>query len=227
MINTKNNSLNEDQLFTQILSSISKQIHEKMDLSSTQPILDYLPPKTIRNLLHFCFKPNDVFKLSNELANVYFSFPSLELALKEGKNLKVIKARPHEINLNKDQPYILDLEYLGAIIVNPQDISITSYPGIHQQVLTPVLEYIYSKDLWGVNGKWERFHKELMTIFNSKNLIQGECVIGKYSLKKEAQILENHSIIGDKLEDRFEIILPWTFSLSDLKKIKKVIEQEF
>jgi len=227
MINIKNNSLNEDQLFTQILLFISKHEDETMNLSSSQPILNYLPPKAIKNLLSLCLHPQNVREDISDSQNLFYTFPSLDCALKHEPSLKVIKARPFEVFLHKDEPYILDLEHLGAAIINRNDLSKKDSTGIHQEVLFPILDYIYSNDVCGENGKWQRFHHELMRVFNSKNLIQQECFIGKYRLKKETQVLESHSILGNKLEDCFEIILPWTFSLSDLKKIKNVIEQEF
>lgn len=122
---------------------------------------------------------------------------------------------------------IIDFQSLGSVYLAPFGKEWERGGEQHDHLLPLWLNYALSPDLWGPVGKWTRFHERLMNLFNQHNLLDGKASLGYYPLKEEAKKLESMGLQGTLLNKGFLLVLPWTFSLTDLNKLEAFVEQEF
>lgn len=96
----------------------------------------------------------------------------------------------------------------------------------NQQTLPYFLQYALSEEMWGEEGKWTRFHERLLKLFEAKNVLKKEPLPGYYLLDQKIQkTLEEAGYQGTNLERDYLIVLPWTFSLTDLENFEKIIRE--
>jgi hypothetical protein len=119
---------------------------------------------------------------------------------------------------------LIDFQELGMMAYSLKPLEVA--PHSADQLLPPWLEYVRSNELWGPQGKWTRFHERLQRIFETHKLLQNS-ETGFYSLTLNAEKLEKFGIFGTKTPTSYDLNLSWTFSLSDLEKIEKIVPQEF
>jgi hypothetical protein len=124
-------------------------------------------------------------------------------------------------------PVILDCPPLGSIVFHDSPPSSEKLLSVSGALLEAWLTYALSPELWGPNGKWIRFHERLVAVFSQRDLLKGEPLVGRYELHPRAGKLENFGFFGSLSEATYTLTLPWTFPLSALVKLEKVILQEF
>lgn len=98
---------------------------------------------------------------------------------------------------------------------------------LHHYAIPIWLSYALSPELWGPQGKWVRFDREMMKTLNERGLLKPGSTVGRYFLDLRAQSLSNLGFPGTISDDSYILELPWSFSLSSLKKLTQTIEQEF
>jgi hypothetical protein len=98
---------------------------------------------------------------------------------------------------------------------------------LHHYALPVWINYVMSPELWGPQGKWIRFHQDLSKVLSDQQLLMPNSSLGRYILDSKAQRLESYGFLGSNIENLYHLVLPWSFSLSALKKLIVVIEQEF
>lgn len=122
---------------------------------------------------------------------------------------------------------LIDFQHLGSIFLTQNKLNSTPHNQLLHLTLGQWLNYIFSEELWNENGKWSRFHNQLMNLFTQKNLLLNTSQLGYYPLRIEASKLESFGFKGSRIENGYLLVLPWTFSLSALKQLEMVILQEF
>lgn len=184
--------------------------NDPFDLSSDAPILSYLHPKMISN------------RLKHEVTSPAFS--SVEEAKKFLPNLKVIKGLPYAVFQAKNENCLIDFSPYGAIAISTD---IAGTPGEHQGLLPPLLEYALSAELWGPQGKWTRFHERLDKVLKEKKLLNEPSLPGRYPLKRSAaEKLVSNGIRGTNIGESYVLTMSWTFPLSALEHLIKIIQEE-
>lgn len=116
---------------------------------------------------------------------------------------------------------------MGSIYLSKSE-SFSPYlvPEVHHYTLPLWLDYALSPELWGLAGKWTRFHERLHTLFKNNGLLIDHDFPGYYPLKKEAHWLAKHGFHGLQTNDQFILILTWDFPLSGLVELEKVLARE-
>lgn len=187
---------------------------DHMNLSEEGPVLSRLPPFLLRPLPETALREShyhfEEFSSAGELRKKY---PQAEIR----------KAHPHEIYrfLSTAQTY-LDFEQLGCVALNNHPLG----KEIPMSRMGLWLNYALSPELWGTEGKWTRFHEQLRKVFEEKNLLEGTAVPGYYPLKSDARPWEKYPFTGDRNGNVYTLVLPWTFSLSDLGRLTAFINEE-
>lgn len=115
---------------------------------------------------------------------------------------------------------------LGTIVLSKNKIPYRPEPKLYWHTLPVWTNYALSPELWGSQGKWTRFHERLEKIFKEKNLLN-HSEAGYYSLKSAAASLRDHGFNGTEVDKTYVLVLPWTFPLSALEKLEKIVRQEF
>jgi hypothetical protein len=140
------------------------------------------------------------------------------------------KAHPHviwEILNQKPNEAILDFDDLGCVLLTLHKRQEKTELGVHHKTLPLLLDYVFSQDQWGPQGKWTRFHQRLHGIFEKYKLVSENTVPGRYPLTKRASILGSKGFLGTETTSSYVLTMPWTFPLSGLEKLEKTIMQEF
>ncbi len=122
---------------------------------------------------------------------------------------------------------IIDFQDLGAVVISRDTLNPENKNELFAHVLPHWLNYALSPELWDGNGKWPRFHERLSKLLKSKNLLEGQEYPGYYPLKTSAKRIESFGFIGSQLDKSYVLVLPWSFSLTTLKKLEEVLDLEF
>lgn len=195
------------------------------DLSLDGKILEKTHPKVLWAQLRLEEDP----KLNLEKPEIknwhYDCFSTLEEALKSYPELnEPFLGHPYQIfNLIKHpMTSIVHFPPLGFAILGQDPLKKRG----DDQVLPFFIQYALSEELWGEEGKWTRFHERLKKLFETKNVLKKNSIPGHYvlddSMKKP---LEDAGYIGTNFEKDYLIVLPWTFSLSDLENFERIIRE--
>lgn len=191
----------------------SKSDH--LNLSENSPVLAVLPPFLLKEI------PDGQFRETNYH---FEEFRNSEELMRKFPKAHVRKGHPHEIFrfLASSEQLFLEFGDLGSVAINHN----ASGNQVKKDRMSLWLDYALSPELWGTEGKWTRFHEELHKLFEEKNLLQGPAVPGYYPLKSDARSWEKLPISGDLSETCLTLVLPWTFSLTDLRRLKSFVNEE-
>lgn len=223
--------MNLNQIFSEFVLLQSQNKKEILDLSLNAPLLELLHPKMAKNLLGFMIDPKSKPEEVIVLGWSYEIFSGAKEAQNAFKGLTIKKGSVAELGIfihSETQEGLFDFAPFGvAYLCRGQHAQSNLSTSLAHYVLPSFLCYALSNDLWGPQGKWTRFHQRLDTLFAKYNLLSAQTLKGKYPLKLDAQKLENFGIRGSVLDGTYLLTLPWTFALSDLEKLEKIIIQEF
>ena len=133
----------------------------------------------------------------------------------------------HQFLETNQQEAIIEFPPLGAVVLSKKTLPEQHGSEIHDHLLPHWISYALSPELWGTQGKWTRFHARLQKLFADHKLLKTQSKIGYYQLVDRASLLQNKGFVGTSLEKSYVLVLPWTFSLSDIQKLEEIIQQEF
>ena len=218
----------ESEFSDQLLAQTHNEF--PLDLTLDGPIMTKLHPKLIWTKLLFMHKQemasgvkipgwNHASFVNAQAANA--SFPQIKQQF-VGKPYSVFKFLE-----NCTQDAIIDFPPLGAIVLSKSKLLPQNGNELHHYLLPIWTNYAVSPELWGPQGKWTQFHARLQTLFTKHNLLRAPTSLGYYSLAAQASLLGKHGYCGSSVDNTYLLVLPWTFSLGDLKKLEDIIQQEF
>lgn len=219
-----------DSLFSELMLLQSKGSLNEFDLRMDGPGMNVIHPQVLRSLLVYLAdssaKPRQVL------------IPGWNYQI--FTNLDDLRAEYESVTLQKGEPWAMaefmksttklsafDFGPLGIALLSREALPTREGNALPNHILPPFLSYALSADLWGPNGKWTRFHERLHTQFDKLDLLKGASSPGRYVLKGEAQKLELKGIFGTPENGHYILTLPWTFSLTALLELERVLSQEF
>ncbi len=202
-----------------------------VDLTIDGPVMDQLHPKLIWTKLLMKYKPDSEpvkieipgwnYACFEDLAAAEKSFPHIEMKF-VGKPWSI-----HQfLELNLEEA-IIEFAPLGTVVLSKNTLTHKSGSETHDHLLPHWLSYALSPELWGTQGKWNRLHARLQKLFEDHKLLKSQSKIGYYHLVDKASLLQEKGFVGTSLEKSYVLVLPWTFSLSDMEKLEEIIQQEF
>lgn len=215
--------------FAKALLTLNKD-HNSWDLTLDGPLSSADHPKIIWA------------RLQSELGNVtefpavtipdwyYETFEEKARALEKFPDAISFRGQPHNIFMwleSKSPLAVVDFDDLGAIVLSKNLLEQKPNQDLQGFCLATWSHYALSPELWGPVGKWTRFHRRLIDLFESKSLQGGNCLPGYYTLLPHASKLKEHGFSGTHLDKSYLLVLPWTFSLSALEKLERIVRQEF
>jgi hypothetical protein len=226
MLRTKNlseseeNSLLSQELFTHLESAATS-----LDLTPSAPLFTLEHPGLIKTkILHHLGKLTSECALSHH--GYYFEhYQTQAMALNHHCELSIVRGFPFEVFrlLEKSNEALLDFDHLGvAYLSRTPLLKTTDRNTLSHHLLSQWLDYALSPELWGVNGKWTRFHARLHDLFIQSGLLMEKDYPGCYILKPEGAKLTAHGFMGLSEPDRFQLVLPWDFSLSNLITLERL-----
>lgn len=200
-------------LSEKLLGQIS-QNDRQLFLSEKAPVLSFLPP----------FLLQEVRVGEKDTQYSFESFEGREALLKAFPGVKITKGHPKEIYrfLTANEDAFLDFDQLGVIRLSRNPAQTTPMDA----KMSRWLDYALSPELWGPEGKWTRFHEQLHKLFEKHNLLERTSVPGYYPLKSNAFPWEKYPLVGDLSGSTFTLVLSWTFSLSELRKLESIFHEE-
>jgi hypothetical protein len=215
--------------FDELVLNESKKQFKEHHLTATAPIFDIIHPALLKALkeLHQGSKPAVARPGTSDL---HFSYFEDSQQAREFIDAPVFRGLPWavgEVIQHPKLPVILNFDPIGAVVLTSKTLERPESDAPSQYLLPIWLNYAMSPELWAVQGKWMRFHQRLIKIFEDKNLISGSSLPGFYPLRVHAQKLENFGFFGSLDKETYSLYLPWSFSLSALDKLEKIILQEF
>jgi len=162
------------------------------------------------------------------LPETFFGFhwetsSSLEEAQKKYPALKVSKGKPCDLHrwMHSKTPMIFDFTPLGILVL---EVSLPcKNPDLLDHSMAVWFNYATSIELWGPQGKWNRFHERLLVLFNRHNLLVEQSYPGFYRLDPKTNWISSHGFVGDLLPNELQITFPWDFPLSAIVKLEKLI----
>ncbi len=161
----------------------------------------------------------------------YDCFPTIQDAQKKYPAITVgIKGRPSDLFQFVESGHsegVIDFSPVGAIVLSKNKLKSEFQNVAHWHELPLWFNYALSPELWGPQGKLTRFHAQLSKLFSDHKLLKKSDAPGFYVLNEKAQLIEKHGFQGTKQEGSYILSLPWTFPLSGLNKLEKIIQQEF
>jgi hypothetical protein len=167
------------------------------------------------------------------LGGRYFkAYPSPEEARKAYPSIQThFYGQPwavHRFLLSGNEDAIIDFGPLGTAVLGHHKLPDKSQHPYQNRLLSAWLPYALSPELWGPMGKWTRFHARLRDLFLRHDLFLDLVTDAPayYALKSKAEILREHGFVGSSLDKSYLIVLPWTFSLSGLEKLERIVQQE-
>ncbi len=198
--------MKEDQSLPEMLLKQMEKKSDVINLSASAAVLEFLPPFLLKNTP------------SSSPQDAQFSFSPII----KSPNLR--KGRPVEIHrfLSGMEDIELDFEQLGCVRISRK---LHTEP-LNDERMGRWLNYALSPELWGTEGKWPRFHERLVRLFEKYNLLDGPPLPGQYPLKSEARDWKKSPFRGDLSGKTYTLLLPWTFSLTDLKRIESFLNEE-
>lgn len=210
-----------------------KQVNDEFphDLTMDGPIMHKLHPQIIWRKLQFQhgleieppMRELHGWKISyfSNTAEAEKTYPEIQ---------QVFVGRPWSLNQflqGQFESAIIDFPPLGTVVISHNELPPEKEIGLHHHLLSPWLSYALSPELWGAQGKWTLFHARLHQTLKEHNLLDGADSVGYYPLKEQARALESLGFQGTNLEKSYVLVLPWTFSLTELEKLEAIIRQEF
>jgi hypothetical protein len=219
----------ENEFSDELLKQIADE--SKLDLTIDGPILSKLPPKLIWAKLQHKHDPS-LTPQDITIPGYFFDcFENVTEAKKEYPqvNLEFV-GRPWTIfqfRESNEEKAIVDFPSLGAVLLSKKEIQGSKTNELWWHQLPLWISYALGPELWGAQGKWTRFHERLHGLLNEKNLLDGPSSPGYYTLKGKASILKDYGFEGTSLDKSYLIVLPWTFSLTSLERLEKLIRQEY
>lgn len=216
-----------NQVFSETLLRDVKNRKTTHDLKYRAPIFDLLHPKLIEAKLNYLNNPEQE---PTSLAIAGWNYYPLANIEEAPAGFQKIYGQPFEIGkILKDdiQEAVIDFSPLGAVLLSRSPQDVVASQGIHQHLIPVWMNYVLSAELWGNQGKWTRFHERLHGLFEKHGLLKGQDYPGYYPLDLRAQRLEEFGYQGTVQDGIYTITLPWTFPLTALQHLEKVIDQEF
>ena len=199
---------------SQILLSQLDRKNDVLDLTEKAPVLSFLPP----------FLLQEMPVVAKETQYSFQSFANEDELLKAFPGSDIQRGHPKEIYrfLSGNEDVFLNFDQLGLVRLsrNKSETPQTDFR------MARWLDYALSPELWGPEGKWTRFHEHLHKLFEKHNLLERFSVPGYYPLKSNARLWEKYPLIGDLSGNTFALVLPWTFSLTDLRKLEALLNEE-
>ncbi len=188
---------------------------DHLDLTENAPVLEFLPP--------FLLKENPSAPLPESQFG-FCSFPTHEKLLEKYPEAIIKRGHPKEIYrfLKGSGDAALNFDQLGFVYIS-RDMTLGSDDNLRMKAW---LNYALSPELWGPEGKWTRFHERLHNLLEKRKMLEGPSLPGYYPLKVNARSWETLPVKGDLTTESYNMVLPWTFSLSDLKKIESLFNEE-
>lgn len=217
--------------FTEQLLHDSKE-ELLFDLRMDGPLFSKDHPKVIWARLQQKYTPETFTSTSLQIPGwSYDCFLNVQEAQAKYPGITVkINGKPSDIFKFIKAGYedaIVDFQPVGAIVLSRKMLHIEFKNMVHWHELPIWFNYALSPELWGPQGKWIRFHERLRKLFIEHNLLKTSDTPGLYVLEESAKIIERHGFQGTILDGCYTLSLPWTFPLSGLNKLEKVIQQEF
>jgi hypothetical protein len=222
--------LDLSQDYSALVMQEAKKKSSGYSLVPETPLFDIIHPALLKTLKELTLRPDltpSPFVSPRHFATFYAN--AEEARLLTGSPVRL--GQPWvmgEVILEDRLPLIIDFDPIGAVLFTATEPEKRSESeGIHQFLLPVWLNYAMSPELWSEQGKWPRFHRRLEQVFNQQGLLQGPARPGHYQLISEARKLENFGFFGRLDQDSYALTLPWSFPLSALTELEKVILQEF
>lgn len=203
------------------------QTEETYDLSLDGDLWSMIHPKIILARLKFENQLPD----SVSIPGFYYEcFENLTAATLAHPDITLnFEGRPWTIKKfldSNETDAIIYFRELGTIVLSKNEIPYRPQPKLFWHTLPLWTNYALSPELWGTQGKWTRFHDRLETLFKEKDLLISSST-GYYSLKSTASKLREHGYHGTDVDKTYVLVLPWTFPLTGLEKLEKIVRQEF
>jgi hypothetical protein len=199
---------------SQILLEQTKNKPEGLVLRYEAPVLPFLPPFLLKDIPEGQIREIDYhFEVFEKPADLKKKFPKAHL--RRGHPCEI-----HQFLSGSDM--FLDFDQLGCVSLSHE----ASGERLPISKMGRWLDYALSPELWGTEGKWNRFHERLHKLFENQNLLEGIDLPGYYPLKSDACSWEKLPLQGDHQNGVFALILPWTFSLTDLRKLESLVNEE-
>lgn len=219
----------ESEFSETLKSEVRDEIN--FDLTLEGPLLTRQHPKVLWAKLQYENNPGQEITYSLIHNWHYACFKTVEDASSSFPEIQMqFVGRPWAINKflsSNESAAIINFEDMGAVVLSKSELSVPSRSTLQDHTLTAWLSYALSPELWGPIGKWTRFHEILHGLFQKHDLLGAEDSIGYYPLKHKAEILLEAGFRGTNLDKMYLLVLPWTFSLSALKKLEQKVQQEF
>ncbi len=203
---------------TSLASILLEQLDQKNDqllLTENAPVLEFLPPFLLKETF-----PSPV----QDTQFGFCSFPSEERLLEKFPTAVIKRGHPKEVYLflKGSGDAAFNFDQLGFVYLSRNvDLGCAEDGKLREW-----LNYALSPELWGPEGKWTRFHERLHNLLEKHKLLEGSSLPGHYPLKLNARSWEKLPIQGDLTSDSYNLVLPWTFSLTDLKKVESLLNGE-
>jgi hypothetical protein len=202
-----------------------------VDLTIEGPVMEELHPKLIWAKLLMKYQPDAGpakivipdwnYACFSDLIAAEKSFPQIGMKF-IGKPWSV-----HQFLETNQQEAIIEFPPLGAVVLSKKTLPEQHGSEIHDHLLPHWISYALSPELWAAQGKWTRLHARLQKLFEDHKLLETQSKIGYYQLVDKAYILKDKGFVGTSLEKSYVLVVPWTFSLSDMQKLEEIIQQEF
>lgn len=203
------------------------QTEDSFDLSLDGALWSMLHPKIILARLKFENQlpeqvsiPGFYYECFGNLTDATLAHPDINLNF-EGRPWTIKKFLE-----SGESDAIVYFRELGTIVLSKNEIPYRPEPKLYWHTLPLWTIYALSPELWGPQGKWTRFHDRLEKLFTEKNLLINSTT-GYYSLKSGSSKLREHGFHGTEVDKTYVLVLPWTFPLSALEKLEKIVRQEF
>ncbi len=200
------------------------------DLRADAPLFNIQHPLALKARLQFENEADATPpKLSIPGWNLY-CFRHADDLRKLNLTTDIITARPHLVfKALQNNPSLLAFDFfdLGAFLLSKNELHLKEEMGIHLYTLPYWAYYAVSPEIWGTQGKWIRFHERLQLLFAKFNLSSSASCPGQYHLKPEAQKLEVFGFFGTLEKEHYTLTFPWTFPLTGLIQLEKIVAQEF
>jgi hypothetical protein len=202
-----------------------------VNLTMDGPISHLIHPKVLWATLQFQNNPQQETPSLSITGWNYDCFKNPAEATEKYPHISVhFTGRPWKIYqflVGGQREAIIDFQDLGAVVISRDTLNPENKNELFAHVLPHWLNYALSPELWDIKGKWPRFHERLLELLKTKNLLEGQEYPGYYPLKTSAKRLESFGFIGSQLDKSYVLVLPWSFSLTTLKKLEEVLDLEF
>lgn len=214
-----------EELMTQTKS------HAMSDLTIDGPIMNQLHPKLIWAKLLMKYQPDseptkieipgwNSASFANQ-AEAEKSFPQIQMKF-VGRPWSI-----HQFLKTNQAEAIINFPPLGTVVLSRNLLIHEKGRELHDYLMPHWLNYALSPELWGPHSKWIRLHARLQKLLEDHMLLMSKPKIGYYQLAGKASLLQKKGFMGTSLEKSYVLVLPWTFSLSDMEKLEEIIQQEF